>query len=120
MERRTNVWDNVGSKEQFLCPTITIWEALQGIGLLKKHEEAEDKVLEAKDELKQARESRDLMKQQVEVCESETEKESLCGELATLETQIKAYKAAIASAKLAQIATMASIFSTAAIFLCGD
>ena len=47
-------------------------------------------MLEAKEELKQARESCDLMKQQVKVCESETEKEPFCGELATLETQIKA------------------------------
>jgi hypothetical protein len=70
--------------------------------------------------LKQAKESHDLMKQQVEVCESETKKESLCGELATLETQIKACKASVASAKSAQIATMASIFSTATIFLCRD
>jgi hypothetical protein len=80
----------VGSKEQFLCHKVAIWEALQGIGLLKKHEEAEDKVLEAKEELKQARESHDLMKHQAKVCKSKTEKEPLCGELATLETQIKA------------------------------
>ena len=72
METRTNVWDSEGSKEQFLCHTVAIWEALQGIGLLKKHKEAEDKMLEVKEELKQARESRDLMNQQVNVCESET------------------------------------------------
>jgi len=120
VETRTNVWDSVGSKEQFLCHTIIIWEALQGIGLLKKHEEAEDKVLEAKAELKQARESRDLTKQQVEVCKSETEKEPLQGELATLKTQIKACKAAMASAKLTRTATMVLIFSTASIFLRGD
>ena len=74
METRTNVWDGVGSKEQFLCHTVAIWEALQGIGLLKKHEEAEGKVLEVREELKQARESCELTKQHVEVCESETEK----------------------------------------------
>ena len=60
------------------------------------------------------------MKQQVEVCKSETEKELLRGKLATLETQIKACKAAVASAKSTQIATMTLIFSTATIFLCGD
>ena len=85
VETYTNVWDGVGSKEQFLCHTIAIWEALQGIGLLKKHEEAEDKVLEAKEELKQAKESCDLMKQHIEVCKSETKKEPLCGEMATIE-----------------------------------
>jgi hypothetical protein len=110
---RTKVWDSVGSKEQFLCLTVAIWEALQGIGPLKKHKEAEDKVLEVKEELKQARESRGLTKQQVKVCESETEKEPLRWELATLETPIKACKATVASAKSNQIATMASIFSTA-------
>ena len=88
VETRTNVWDDVGSKEQFLCHTVTIWEALQGIGLLKKHEEAEDKVLEVKEELRQAKESRKLTKKQVEVCKSETEKEPLCEELVTLEIQI--------------------------------
>ena len=44
VETHTNVWGGIGSKEQFLCHTITIWEALQGIGLLKKHEEAEQGV----------------------------------------------------------------------------
>jgi hypothetical protein len=120
VETRTNVWDGVGSKEQFLCHTVAIWEALQGIGLLKKHKEAEEKVLEKKEELRQARESRDLTKQQVEVCETEAEKEPLREELATLETEIKACKAAIAGAKSNQTATMASIFSTATNFLCGD
>jgi len=80
-----------------------------------------------KEELKQARESCDLMKEQVEVCKSETEKEPLRWELVTLETQIKACKADVASAKSNQIATMALIFSmaTATIFypemlkLCG-
>jgi hypothetical protein len=41
-------------------------------------------------------------------------------ELATLEIQIKACKTAGVSAKSAQVATMASIFSTATNFLCGD
>ena len=118
--RRTNVWDGVGSKEQFLCHTVAIWEALQGIGLLKKHEEAEGKVSEAKEELKQARESRELTKQQVEVCEFETRKEPLREELATLEIQIKACKAAVAIAKSTQVATMALIFSTATKFILGD
>ena len=77
-------------------------------------------MLEANEELKQARESRDLMKQQAEVCESETKKEPLRGELATLETQIKACKAAVASAKSAQVATMASTCNTVTNFLCGD
>jgi hypothetical protein len=48
VETRTNVWDGIGSKEQFLCHTVAIWEALQGIGLLKKHQEAEGKVLEVR------------------------------------------------------------------------
>ena len=43
IETCTNVWDGMGSKEQFLCHTITIWDKLQGIGLLQKHEEAEGK-----------------------------------------------------------------------------
>jgi hypothetical protein len=120
VETRTNVWDGVGRKEQFLCHTVAIWEALQGVGLVKKHEEAENKVLEVKEELKWARESHDLMKQQVEICKSETKREPLRGELTTLETQIKACKAAVASAKMTQITTMVSIFSMATIFLCGD
>lgn len=113
VEMHTNVWDGVGSKEHFLCHTIAIWEALEGIGLLKKHEEAEDKLLETKEELKQARESHDLTKQQLKICESETKKEPLHVELAILKTQIKTCKAAIASAISTPIATMASIFSTA-------
>jgi len=120
VETHTNIWDGVCSKEQFLCQTIAIWEAIQGIGLLKKHKEAEDKLLETKEELKQVRESCDLTKQQIEVCELEIEKEWLHGELATCETQIKACKAAIASAKSTQISIMASIFSMARIFLCRD
>ena len=56
------------------------------------------------------------MKQQVQVCESETNKEPLRGELATLEPQMKACTAVVTSAKSAQVATMASIFSTATIF----
>jgi hypothetical protein len=79
VETGTNVWVGVDGKEQFLCSTVAIWETLQGIGLLKKHEEAENKVLEVKEELKRARESRDLTKQQVEICESETKKASLQG-----------------------------------------
>jgi len=55
-------------------------------------------------------------KQQVKVCKSETKKEPLCGELATLETQIKACKTAVTSANSAQITTMMSIFSTVTFF----
>ena len=116
IEMHTNVWDSVGSKEQFLCYVVVIWDAVPGIGLLKKHKEAEDKVFEVKEDLKWARESHDLTKQQ-EVCESETKKEPLCGELATLKTQIKECKVAITSAKSTEVATMASIFSTATFFM---
>jgi hypothetical protein len=63
VETLTNVWDGVGSKERFLYHTVAIREALQGIGLLKKHEEAEGKVLEAKEELKKSRDFRELAKQ---------------------------------------------------------
>jgi hypothetical protein len=52
VETHTYVWKGRGSKEKFMCHTITIWEVLQGIVLLQKHEEAEGKVLETKEELK--------------------------------------------------------------------
>jgi len=29
------VWEGVGTKEQFLCHTQKMWEALEGVGLLK-------------------------------------------------------------------------------------
>ena len=80
-------------------PHCPIWNTLQGIGLLKKHKEAEDKVLEVEKELKQARASHDLTKQHIKACELETKKEPLCMELATYETKIKACKPAVASAK---------------------
>jgi len=67
--------------------------------------------------LRQAGESCELTKQQVEVYKSETEKEPLHEELATLETQIQVCKAAVAGAKSTQVATMASIFSTVTRFL---
>jgi hypothetical protein len=77
-------------------------------------------VLEVKEELRQARESCELTKQQVEVFESETKKEPLHDEHATLKTQIKVCKAAVAGAKLTQVTTMASIFSMVTNFVRGD
>jgi hypothetical protein len=44
VESRMAVWEGIGTKEQFLCHMVLMREALVGIGLFKRHEEAKKRV----------------------------------------------------------------------------
>ena len=120
VETRSDVWDGVGTKEQFLCHTRKIWEALEGVGLLKKQQEAEEKVRESKSTLKDAKNARELTRENLEAAILEVEKVRLREELALLEKSVTDSKALVETTK-GELGTVGrAIFSTAATFMSGE
>jgi len=120
VETRSDVWDGVGTKEQFLCHTIKIAEALKGIGLWEKYEEAEESARKRKAEQKDAKLTRDLAREQLEGCVLEAEKVTLREEIVHLEQSVTDHKTLVEAAKAEVTSAMLAIFSTASNFMCGE
>ena len=120
VESRMAVWEGIGTKEQFLCHMVSMREALVGMGLFKKHEEARKRVSDLTEERTQTKALRDVIAEQVDGTVLEAEKVSLRKELAQHNEAVKELKAALAEAKQEQVAAMATIFSTTANFFRGD
>jgi hypothetical protein len=117
VESRINIWEGIGTPENFLVHVMAMWEA---IGLIKRHEEAEARVSEAKEELQNAKDLRDVVLEQVDSTVLEEDKVPLREEVAKANATIKQMKANVAEAKQERAAVMATIFSTTANFLRGD
>jgi hypothetical protein len=66
VESRINVWEGIGTPESFLVHVMAMREAIEGIGLIKRHEEAEARVSEAKEELQNAKDLKDVVLGQVD------------------------------------------------------
>jgi hypothetical protein len=120
VESRIEVWEGIGTKEQFLCHMINMREVLQGMGLFKGYEEARKRVSDLAEERKQTKALAEVVAEQVDNTPLEADKASLREELARHNEAIKELKAAVAEAKQEQVAAMAVIFSTTANFLRGD
>ena len=120
VESRIAVWEGIGTKEQFLCHMIAMREALEGMGLFEKHEEAEAKVSESKAELQNARDLKDVIQEQITNTVLEADKVPLREELTKCVEGIKTLKSSVVEAKKDRSAVMATIFSTTANFLRGD
>ncbi len=56
VESRVDVWDGIGTKEQYLCHMMMMVESLQGMGLFEDAKEAEKHVSEAKENIEKAKE----------------------------------------------------------------
>jgi hypothetical protein len=118
VESRIEVWEGIGTKEQFLCHMINMREALHGMGLFVNYEEARKRVSDLTEERKELKALADVVA--VDNTPLEADKASLHEELARHNEVIKELKAAVAEAKQEQVAAMAAIFSTTANFLRGD
>jgi hypothetical protein len=120
VESRQPMWDRHGSPENFLCHMQGMREALEDMGLFKKHEEARQKVSRAKELVQEQKDLRDVVLEHIENTVLESDKEPLREEAAKHNEAIKEFKAAVTAAKQDQLAAMATIFSTTANFFRGD
>jgi hypothetical protein len=120
VESRQPVWEGHGSPENFLCHMQGMREALEDMGLFRKYEEARQKVSRAKEQVREQKDLREVVLEQIENTVLESDKEPLREEAAKHSKAIKEFKAAVAAAKQEQVAAMATIFSTTASFFRGD
>ena len=95
VETRSEVWDGVGTKEQFLCHVQKIWSALEGVGLMKELDDAEEKLRTVRAGLKNNRTKRELTREQLGEAVLEEDKQRLRDELAPLETAVTEGKALV-------------------------
>jgi hypothetical protein len=117
VESRVAVWDGIGTPEQFLNHMIAMRDALEGMGLFEKYEEARKRVSDKKEELNQERALRDVVLEQVDNTVLETEKEPFREEAAKHGEAIKVLQAAVTTAKQERAAAMATVFATTSNFL---
>ena len=120
VESRVAVWEGVGTPEQFMQHMIAMRDALEGMGLFKKYEEAKKKVSELKEEVNNEKALRDVVEEQVDTAVLETEKEPLRQEVAQHNEAIKALQTAVATAKQERVAAMTTVFATTTNFFRGD
>jgi tetraacyldisaccharide-1-P 4'-kinase len=120
VESRVAVWEGLGTPERFMQHMIAMRDALKGMGLFKKYEEARKKVSDVKEEVNNEKALRDVVIKQVDTAVLETEKEPLREEVAEHTEAIKVLQAAVATAKQERVAAMATVFATTANFFRGD
>ena len=116
VESRVAVWEGIGTKEQFLSHMIAMREALEGMGLLKKHQEAEENVSEAKNNLKEAKELKEARAVQYTANITKNNKK----ELQEAKETVRAFKSILETATEQQNAVMNTIFLTTVNFFRGD
>jgi hypothetical protein len=120
VESRVAVWDGIGTPEQFLNHMMAMRDALKGMGLFKKYEEARKRVSDKKEELNQEKALRDVVLEQVDNTLLETEKEPFHEEAAKHGEAIKVLQAAVTTAKQERAAAMATVFATTSNFFRGN
>ena len=120
VESRVAVWEGLGTPLQFMQHMIAMRDALEGMGLFNKYEEAKMKVSKAKEMMQDDKNLREVVLEQIENTVLETDKVPLREEAARHSEAIKKHKAAVAAAKVGMTAAMATIFSTTANFFRGD
>ena len=97
-----------------------MWEALEGVGLLKKLISKENEVRELKAEMKKAKSATDLTREDLDAAVLDVEKERLRGEYAPLNKTVAEKKALVETAKEQATTIVTAIFSTAGTFLAGE
>ena len=120
VESRVDLWEGIGTSEQFLCHMMSVREGIEGMGLFSRHEEAEAKVSELKKQLKKAKDSKDATAKELEASVCEADKACFRDALNDSVDAIKKLKTELAAAKEECTAAMAIIFSTTSNFFRGD
>ena len=120
VESRIVLWDGIGTSEQFLSHMMAVREGLEGMGLFKKHEEAEAKVSEMRKQLKKAKDQKELTLREIDESALEADKAMFREQAASQGDDVKKLKAGVAEAKEEVTAAMAVIFSTTSNFFRGE
>jgi hypothetical protein len=99
VESRVDLWEGIGTSEQFLCHMMSVREGIEGMGLFSRHEEAEAKVSELKKQLKKAKDSKDATAKELEASVCEANKACFRDALNDSVDAIKKLKTELAAAK---------------------